>query len=143
MQVLWRVILLAILHFGVLICFPNYTNFAPITVFIIFLLCSAGAIAISSLLSIFGVRGFLINRIVDMFILLGAALILLTFTPQSDGVTPFDKVMNGRYPTQHDIDKGLAKMGLGSVEEIKQEVSGKVDTLNQNAQAIIKNEPRD
>ncbi|MDR1124106.1 MAG: hypothetical protein LBL61_05915 [Elusimicrobiota bacterium] len=143
MQILWRVLLLAALHFGALVCFPDYTAFAPITVFIIFLISCAAMVAATSLMSLTGLgRYFFMNRLFEIIMLVAVAAVLLIFTPQLNGTRPFDRVMAGNYPTKRDIDRGLAKFGLKSVNEVQSKINsaaGKIgDGLNDAKSVIVK-----
>jgi hypothetical protein len=74
------------------------------------------------------------------------AVILLMFTPQANGTRPFDRVMNGNYPTKDDIDEGLAKFGLKNVDAISGDINSaarKIDDGLQDAKSIIVKENRD
>ena len=145
MTILWRVFLLIVLHVGVLIAFPDFTEYAPITVFILFLLSCGGMVAITSLISIMGMgRYFIMNRAADIIIVLLSGAILLLFTPQTSGVSPWDRVMKGQYPTQHDIDRGLAKFGIKEVKQVQSGVNsavGKIGSGLQDAKSVVINEP--
>ncbi|MDR0734294.1 MAG: hypothetical protein LBG16_00985, partial [Elusimicrobiota bacterium] len=143
MQILWRVLLLAALHFGALVCFPDYTAFAPVTVFIIFLISCAAMVAATSLMSLTGLgRYFFMNRLFEVIMIAVVAAILLIFTPQLNGTRPFDRVTAGRYPTKHDIDRGLAKFGLKSVNEVQSKINSAADKigdgLNDAKSVIVK-----
>lgn len=141
MRIFWRLVLLAALHFGVLVCYPDYTAFAPVTVFIVFLLCGAGVIALSGLLSMMGLnKSVAMNFLFDIVMIVVAAVILLVYTPQMSSVRPFDRVAKGQYPTQNDIDRGLAKFGLGSVKQISNHASsaaGKIGDGLQDAATVV------
>ena len=145
MTIVWRVFLLVVLHVGVLIAFPDYTEFAPITVFILFLLSCGGMVAITSLMSIMGMgRYFVMNRVADIVIVVISGAILLLFTPQLGGVRPWDRVMKGQYPTQSDIDRGLAKFGIKEVKHVQNKLGAAADKVGsglQDAKSIVVNEP--
>jgi uncharacterized membrane protein len=148
MRILWRVLLLAALHFGVLVCFPDYTDFAPVTVFIIFLLSTAGMIAATSLMSMMGLSGyFFMNTIFDVIMVIIVGVILLIFTPQVGGVRPFDRVMNGQYPTRNQIDRGLKRFGLGGIDkEIQKTVDSAAKDIKHGfgeVKSVVVKEDRD
>jgi hypothetical protein len=146
-RILWRAVLLAAVHFGVLLCFPDYTAFAPATVFIIFLVCVAAMLAETSLMSLIGLgRYFFMNLVFDVIMVAAAALILLIFTPQNNGVRPFDRVMKGHYPTKQDINRGLAQFGLKSVDEVKTGMDSAARKINDglsDAKSVVAKEVRD
>jgi len=135
MLILWRTLLLVALHLGVLVAFPNYTEFAPITVFVMFLLSMGGMVALSSALNMMGMsRSFFMNRIVEILYLLAVAIILLMVTPQGgDGRSPWDRVSAGHYPTERDVRTGLARFGLDfGGEDAQKKVGAAVNTINKN-----------
>jgi len=143
MRIAWRIFLLAALHFGVLVAYPEYTAFAPITVFIIFLISCAAVIAATTLMSIVGLGKYVVmNFIFDVVMVIIVGALLLMFTPQASGVRPFDRVVKGQYPTKSDIDRGLAKFGLKSVDHIKSgldSAAGKIgDGLSDAKNVVVK-----
>lgn len=118
MLIIWRGLLLAVLHLAVLVCFPDYTPFAPVTVFIVFLISMAVVIAATGLFSAMGAnKSFAGNRFMEVVFLIIVAIILLMAVPQKDNTSPFDKVKNGRYPTKSDINRGLAKFGIKGLDK--------------------------
>jgi hypothetical protein len=144
MKVFWRTALLAALHFGVLVCFPDYTAFAPVTVFIIFLISPAAMVAATTLMSLIGLgRYFFMNILFDIAMVAIVAFILLIFTPQANGVKPFDRIRNGNYPTKHDINRGLAKFGLKDIENIKSNLDSAANKIGdglKDAKAVVAKE---
>ena len=141
MTMLWRVMLLAALSFGVLIAFPDYTTFAPVTVFIIFLFSCGAMVAATTLMAMTRLnKYFIMNRVFEIIMLIIAAIVLLIFTPQTGGVRPWDKVKQGRYPTESDINRGLSKFGLKDVKHVQSTVGGvarKVGEGLEDAKAVV------
>jgi len=147
MRIAWRILLLALLHFGVLVAYPEYTEFAPITVFIIFLVSCAAMVAATGLMSLLGLnRYFFMNRLFDAVMIIIVGLVLLIFTPQTSGVRPYDKVMKGQYPTKNDINRGLAKFGIKGVDEVKSGLNtaaGKIGEGLNEAKTVVAKQAND
>ena len=141
MTIVWRLMLLAALHLGVLICFPDYSSFAPVTVFILFLLSCGGMVAATSMMTAIGLhKYFFMNRMMEFIMLVIVAIILLIFTPQIGGVRPWDKIMKGQYPSRHDIDRGLARFGFKDIKHIQSGVATAADKVGgslQDAKAVV------
>ena len=107
MRVIWRILLLALLHAGVLILFPYYTPGAPLLVLISFIVLCALCILLSVIFSILWLsRSFIFRTLFDVLLVAAVAVLLLSITPQYDGVSPADKLLRGQYPTAEEAQIG-------------------------------------
>lgn len=147
MLILWRAILLALLHVAVLICFPYYPEYAILTVAIIYIVSVAVMAGITVLLTLLWVgRFWFFNRILDIVMLVLVGIILLFLMPQTNGSVPFDSVSKGQYPTRAEIETGMHKLGIGTPKELKKELEGTVQDVNRGIGAvheIIRKEVKD
>ena len=103
--------LLLVCCIAVMILFPNYGGagwpFIGIT-----MLMWTGAIMIMSLLTnIFALdRMAWFNKLVTLLFLIGFLYTLLWYFPQSDRVSPINKLKHGEYPTSVTMKQGLKKL---------------------------------
>ena len=109
MRTSWLIISALLLNAAVFIAFPDSGRMG-ITFFIF-----------SSLLwCVAAVAGTLLSRVVPqdwkaftlVFFSLACAFCSLSFFPQKDGVSPLDKLLDGRYPGKLDFYKGLMRVGI-------------------------------
>lgn len=140
MMLIWRVILLVICTFLVVVCFPYYPQSAGMVVLLTFLLFLIIIIIVSAFLRLVMLaKSHVANAVVDVLLMIAYTWVLLFFLPQNDGVTPYEKLRKGEPPTRTDIDIGLMRFGLGTTEEIKTELGQKLEQVTTNVQNMTEN----
>ena len=138
MLIIWRFILLTIIFLAALICFPYYPQTAPITVFIMFIISFVAVLVLTFFSSIFFLgRSHVFNCIFDLAMILVVGYFLLNIMPQTDGVSPYDKVKNGKYPTESQIKKGLKKLDF-TTEGLEEDIKKTSKELNKGIGEIQK-----
>lgn len=138
MLIIWRFILLTIIFLAALICFPDYPQTAPITVFIMFIISFVAVLVLTFFSSIlFLGRSHVFNCIFDLAMILVVGYFLLSIMPQTDGVSPYDKVKNGKYPTESQIKKGLKKLDF-TTEGLEEDIKKTSKELNKGIGEIQK-----
>lgn len=140
MLILWRMILLALLSLGVLICYPYYQSFGLITVFLVFMTAVAAMIVMTWLTYIlYMANSKMFNVLFDIVMVVAMIIFLLLFIPQEGTVRPLENLQKGIYPTQEDIRHGLLKLGLGEQSDaLKQEIKDTAEDLRQGVNKIEK-----
>ena len=81
----------------------------------------------------------------DIVFMIIAAIIVMMFMPQYDGVRPWQKIKQGRYPTKAQIYKGLSQIGIGSPKEWQDDFKDSMNTAKQGiqkAERVVVKEPR-
>ena len=118
MLILRRAILLALVCVAVPVCFPYFPFSAGPVIFGLYIVILLGIMFVSAILSVlpFSKNKF-INACMDVVFMVIAAIIIMMFMPQSDGVKPWHKIQQGRYPTKAQVYYGLSKIGIGSPKE--------------------------
>ena len=103
--------LLLVCCFVVLVLFPNY-DMAGLSFIGMALLMWTGAIILLTIISnIFGLYRFeWFERAVTFAVFFAIIYTLLWYFPQTDKVTPINKLKYGEYPTRADISKGLKRL---------------------------------
>lgn len=116
---------------GIMILFPNY-DVAGWSFMGLMLLVWTGAIMLVSLVAnIFGLnRSERINKILTLVILCLILYMLLWFFPQTDRVSPINKLKHGEYPTVSSIKKGLKKLTF-NFDFVRRNVRREANYINQ------------
>ena len=96
---------------AVMILFPEY-NFSGWSFMGMMLLMWTGVIVLLSLLiNIFGLeRAERFNKLLTLVIMVLILWCLLLYFPQTDKVSPINKLKYGEYPTKRTIKKGIKKL---------------------------------
>ncbi len=138
MAILWRIFLLIILHAGVLILFPNYPPSAPLTVLILFGAFLMATLLLSAIFSILWLsRSIAFTALFDFLLVVSVSVILLVLTPQSNGESPADKLMRGKYPTVADAQTGWSSFKLFfSKDALQKDIAPVVTEFNRGAKVI-------
>lgn len=138
MIILWRFLLLVLLFAAALICFPDYPNTTPLTLFIMFIASFIAVLIITFVSSIllFG-RSHVLNCIIDLAIVLIVGYFILNIMPQTDGVSPYDKVRNGKYPTESQIKRGIEKLDF-TTGDLEKDIEKTAKELNEGIGEIQK-----
>lgn len=104
-----RFALLLLCILAVLICFPNYHT-APAWGFMGMMLAMWTGIimVLAVVLGLFGLDRFsTVNRLSTFALLAGILYTLLNYMPQTDGVSPLNKLKQGYIPSASTIKQGL------------------------------------
>ena len=146
MLIIWRFILLTIIFLAALVCFPDYPHNTPITIFIMFIISFVAVLVLTFFASLlFLGRSHIFNCLFDLAMILIVGYFLLNIMPQTDGVSPYDKVRNGKYPTENEIKKGLRKLNLttGGIEKDFKETTQELNKSIDEIQKVITKEVKD
>lgn len=137
--IIWRILILAVLHAGVLILFPYYPATGPLTVFIIFLVSVGVVIGLSSLFSLLWLsKSVIISSLFDFVMICAASAILLLVTPQTDNISPADKLLKGNYPVKANMEEGWKKFKkAAALDAFDKELKPAIDEVNRGV-AVIK-----
>ena len=138
MIVLRRAILLALVCLAVPVCFPDFSTSigAPI-IFGLYIVILLGIVFISAILSVLPFsRSKIVNAFLDIVFMIIAAIILMMFLPQNDGIKPWQKIQQGKYPTKAQIYRGLSKVGIGTPQEWKEEFKDNVNTAQKGIKKV-------
>ena len=137
MVILRRAILLALVCVAVPVCFPDFPFSAGPMIFGLYIVILLGIVFASAILSVLPFsKSKIINAFMDLVFMVIAAIIIMMFMPQYDGVKPWQKIKQGRYPTKAQIYKGLSQIGIGSPDEWKDEVKYNVNTAKKGVQKV-------
>lgn len=138
MLMIWRFILLLLIFLGAMVCFPDYPNTTPITIFIMFIISFISVLVLTFVFSLlFLGRSHVFNCLFDLIIILVVGYFLLNIMPQTDGVSPYDKIMNGKYPDKQQVERGLKKLDFTS-NGIKEDVKKTKEDLDRGIGEIQK-----
>lgn len=139
MIILRRAILLALVCVAVPVCFPDFPFSAGPIIFGLYIVILLGIVFISAVLSVLPFsKSKIINAFMDIVFMIIAAIVIMMFMPQYDGVHPWQKVKQGNYPTKAQIYRGLSKMGIGSPKEWQEDFKDSVGTVKQGVQKAEK-----
>ncbi|MBR4508915.1 MAG: hypothetical protein IKP23_05580 [Elusimicrobiaceae bacterium] len=132
MIILRRAILLALVCVAVPVCFPDFPFSAGPMIFGLYIAILLGIVFVSAILSVLPfAKSKIINAFMDIVFMIIAAIIIMMFMPQYDGVHPWTKVKQGRYPTKAQVYRGLSRLGIGSPQEWKDDFKDNVGTIKQ------------
>lgn len=97
--------------FLVMVLFPNYDTAGLSFIGMAILLWTGGIIVLSIISNIFALSRFeSITRFITLLVMGAILYTLLWYFPQTDNVSPINKLKYGEYPTKEDIDKGLKRL---------------------------------
>ena len=130
MVILRRAILLALVCVAVPVCFPDFPFSAGPVIFGLYIVILLGIVFVSAVLSVLPFsKSKIINAFMDIIFMIIAAIILMMFMPQYDGVHPWQKIKQGKYPTKAQIYKGLSQIGIGTPKEWQEDFKDNVGTI--------------
>lgn len=109
MMMSWLITAAMLVNACVFIAFPDSGGMG-IIFFIVSSLLWSGAAAASLLLSRILTKDW--KAFILAVFVLACAACSLGFLPQNDGVSPLDKLLDGRYPGKLDVYKGLMRLGI-------------------------------
>lgn len=97
--------------FLVMVCFPNYDSMGWSFIGITILGWTIVLLIITLITNVFGLnRVEWFNRIATLVVLLGVLYTLLWHFPQTDKVSPINRLKYGEYPTKADVNRGLKRL---------------------------------
>ena len=130
MVILRRAILLALVCVAVPVCFPDFPFSAGPVIFGLYIVILLGIVFVSAVLSVLPFsKSKIINAFMDIVFMIIAAIILMMFMPQYDGVKPWQKIKQGKYPTKAQIYKGLSQIGIGTPKDWQEDFKDNVGTI--------------
>lgn len=139
MNILRRAILLALVCVAVPVCFPDFPFSAGPVIFGLYVAILLGIVLISAVLSVLPFsRSKFVNVFLDLIFMVIAAVIIMMIMPQTDGVKPWQKIQQGKYPTKAQIYRGLSKIGIGSPQEWKDDFHDNMNTAKKGIQKAEK-----
>lgn len=137
MVILRRAILLALVCVAVPVCFPDFPFSAGPVIFGLYIAILLGIVFVSAVLSVLPFsKSKIINAFLDILFMVIAAIIIMMFLPQNDGVKPWQKVQQGRYPTKAQIYRGLSKIGIGSPKEWQEDFRDNMSTAQKGLKKV-------
>lgn len=138
MIILWRTLLLVILHIGVLVLFPNYPASAPLTVLILFASSFISMLILSAIFSILWLsRSMAFMALFDFLMVVSIGVMLLLITPQSNNESPADKLMRGKYPTITDVQTGWSSFKLlFSQDALQKDITPAFEEFNRGVKVL-------
>lgn len=139
MVILRRAILLALVCVGVAVCFPDFPFSAGPMIFGLYIVILLGIVFVSAILSVLPfAKSKIVNAFLDIVFMIIAAIILMMCLPQYDGVKPWQKVKQGRYPTKAQIYKGLSQIGIGTPKEWQEDFKDNMNTAKSGIKKVEK-----
>ena len=139
MIILRRAILLALVCVAVPVCFPNFPFSAGPVIFGLYVAILLGIVFISAIVSVLPfAKSPIVNVFLDIVFVIIAAIILMMFLPQYDGVKPWQKIKQGHYPTKEQVYRCLSRIGIGSPERWKKDFKDNMDTAKKGVQKVEK-----
>lgn len=133
--------------FFVMVLFPDYDKSAWATVGMMALMWTGAIMLISLICNVFALDRFdWINRLITLIVFGAIVYTLLWYFPQSDKVSPINKLKYGEYPTIEQMKKGIEKLKFHNdfvhqnkkrTESFSEEEADQAkDKLQQAAQAV-------
>ena len=106
-----RFFILLLCCFFVMVLFPDYDKSAWSAIGIMALMWTGAIMLISLICNIFALDRFeWFNRLITLVVFGAIVYTLLWYFPQSDKVSPINKLKYGEYPTLEQIKKGIDKL---------------------------------
>lgn len=139
MVILRRAILLALVCVAVPVCFPDFPFSAGPMIFGLYIVILLGIVLVSAVLSVLPfAKSKIVNAFMDIIFMIIAAIILMMCIPQYDGVHPWQKIKQGRYPTKAQIYKGLSQIGIGTPKEWQEDFKDNMNTAKSGIKKVEK-----
>lgn len=141
--------------FFVMVFFPQYDKAGWTFIGLIMLMWTGAIMLISLISNVFGLDRFdWFNRLLTLALVCGIMYTLLWYFPQTDKVSPVNKLKYGEYPTMDDIKKGVKKLTFNfdfatrgvqdhnkplgeSVNEASKQVQKAAQQIKKEAQSFI------
>ena len=117
--------------FLVLVLFPKYDAAGLSFLGLAFLMWTGAIILLTIISNIFGLYRFeWLGKLVTFAVLIGIIYTLLWNFPQTDKVSPINKLKYGEYPTKTDIEKGFKRLTF-NFDFVRRNVRRKENFVNQ------------
>lgn len=96
---------------AIMICFPSYGPSVKTFALTALAICFGGLFILSLIVGLFGLDKYIgFNKFLTLLVWIVFTLYLLFCFPQTDKVSPINKIKHGQFPTKEDISKGAEKI---------------------------------
>ena len=132
--------MLIVCCFLVMVLYPNFEGDAWNFILMVGGLWTGVIMVISVISNLFGLYRFEgLNKLVTIALLGGIIYSLLWYFPQTDKVSPINKLKHGEFPTKEDLDKGLKRFTF-NFDFVRRNVNRDENFINQdmNKEKVIK-----
>lgn len=124
--------MLIVCCFIVLVLYPNFDSSGWNFIWLVGGLWTAVIMVLSVIFNIFGLSHFEgFNKLVTIVLLGGIIYSLLWYFPQTDKVSPINKLKHGEFPTKADIDKGLKRFTF-NFDFVRRNIHREENFINQD-----------
>ena len=124
--------MLIVCCFLVMVLYPNFEGDAWNFILMVGGLWTGVIMVISDISNLFGLYRFEgLNKLVTIALLGGIIYSLLWYFPQTDKVSPINKLKHGEFPTKEDLDKGLKRFTF-NFDFVRRNVNRDENFINQD-----------
>lgn len=124
--------MLIVCCFLVMVLYPNFEGDAWNFILMVGGLWTGVIMVISVISNLFGLYRFEgLNKLVTVVLLGGILYSLLWYFPQTDKVSPINKLKHGEFPTKEDLDKGLKRFTF-NFDFVRRNVNRDENFINQD-----------
>ena len=124
--------MLIVCCFLVMVLYPNFEGDAWNFILMVGGLWTGVIMVISVISNLFGLYRFEgLNKLVTIALLGGIMYSLLWYFPQTDKVSPINKLKHGEFPTKEDLDKGLKRFTF-NFDFVRRNVNRDENFINQD-----------
>jgi len=124
--------MLIVCCFLVMVLYPNFEGDAWNFILMVGGLWTGVIMVISVISNLFGLYRFEgLNKLVTVVLLGGIIYSLLWYFPQTDKVSPINKLKHGEFPTKEDLDKGLKRFTF-NFDFVRRNVNRDENFINQD-----------
>ena len=117
----------------IMILFPQYGHAGWPFIGLVILMWTGAILIMAFLTNIFALdRMAWFNKVVTLAFLIGFLYTLLWYFPQSDRVSPINKLKHGEYPSMQDVKQGLKKLTF-NFDFVRRNVHRSENFVNQEA----------
>ena len=124
--------MLIVCCFLVMVLYPNFEGDAWNFILMVGGLWTGVIMVISVISNLFGLYRFeTLNKLITIVLLGGIIYSLLWYFPQTDKVSPINKLKHGEFPTKEDLDKGLKRFTF-NFDFVRRNVNRDENFINQD-----------
>jgi hypothetical protein len=124
--------MLIVCCFLVMVLYPNFEGDAWNFILMVGGLWTGLIMVISVISNLFGLYRFeTLNKLITIVLLGGIIYSLLWYFPQTDKVSPINKLKHGEFPTKEDLDKGLKRFTF-NFDFVRRNVNRDENFINQD-----------
>ncbi len=124
--------MLIVCCFLVMVLYPNFEGDAWNFILMVGGLWTGVIMVISVISNLFGLYRFeALNKLITIVLLGGIIYSLLWYFPQTDKVSPINKLKHGEFPTKEDLDKGLKRFTF-NFDFVRRNVNRDENFINQD-----------